>query len=260
MQEHVELVPALAEVEYDAAQAHSHIHQDDHDSDRRGYNAEAAYGVEHGPEHEGDDQGEYRLRYGRHVRRAVHRVGASERAGQNIDAPHGVHDTGRRVYARVGVGDGAVHDGEEDNDPSHAPVPRRHGGPGVRILDVGAHLVETPAHHRCVGAHEVEEPDYQRRGENHPGYGSPGVASFFSEWSRRLEPDESEDGEDHPLEDPRPGTFERVRRVEDLQGILATGCEDHVQPECQKRYYLEDTERDACVGGEPDTPVGQVEY
>src|SRR5215207_11774566 len=110
MQEHVELVPALAEVENYAAQAHSHIHQDDHDGDCRGYNAEAADGVEHCPEHEGDDQGEYRLRYGCHVRRAVFRVGASERAGQNIDAPHGVHHTGRRVHARVCVGDGAVHD------------------------------------------------------------------------------------------------------------------------------------------------------
>src|SRR5215207_1668566 len=153
MQEHVELVPALAEVENYAAQAHSHIHQDDHDGDCRGYNAEAADGVEHCPEHEGDDQGEYRLRYGCHVRRAVFRVGASERAGQNIDAPHGVHHTGRRVHARVCVGDGAVHDGQEDNDPSYAPVPRRHGGPGIRILDVGCHLVEAPAHHGCVGAH-----------------------------------------------------------------------------------------------------------
>src|SRR5215217_7855167 len=259
MQEHVELVPALAEVENDAAQAHSHIHQDDHDGDGRAYDAEAADGVEHSPEHKSNDQGQYRLRYGRHVRRAVYRVGASESAGQNIDASHSVHHAGRRVYARVGVGDSAVHDGEEDNDPSYAPVPRRHGGPGVRILDIRVHLVEAPAHHGCVGAHEVEEPDYQRRGENHPGYGSPGVASFFSEWSRRLEPDESEDGEDHPLEDPRPGTFERVRGVEDLQGILATGCEDHVQPECQKRYYLEDPERDACVGREPDAPVCQVE-
>src|SRR5829696_2500777 len=259
MQEHVELVPALAEVENYGAQAYSHIHQDDHDGNRRAYDAEAADGVEHSPEHESNDQGEYRLRYGCHVRRAVHGVGASERAGQNIDASHGVHYTGRRVYACVGVGDSAVHDGEEDNDPSYSPVPRRHGGPGVRILDVGAHLVEAPTHHGCIGAHEVEEPDHQRRSEDHTGYGSPGVASFFSKRSCRLEADEGEDGEDHPFEHPRPGAFQRVRGIEDLQGILATGCEDHVQPECQKRYYLEDTERDACVGGEPDAPVGQVE-
>src|SRR5215211_7752522 len=259
MQEHVELVPALAEVENYAAQAHSHIHQDNHDGDGRGYDAEAADGFEHSPEHEGDNQGEYRLRYGCHVRRAVFRVGASERPGQNIYASHGVHYTGRRVYARVRVGDSAIHDGEEDNDPSYSPVPRRHGGPGIRILDVGCHLVEAPTHHGCVGAHEVEEPDHQCRGENHPGYSSPGVASFFSKRGRRLEADEGEDGEDHPFEDPRPGAFKRVRGVEDLQGILAARCEDHVQPECQKRYYLEDPERDACVGGEPDAPVGQVE-
>src|SRR5215207_1647237 len=201
MQEYVELVPALAEVENDAAQAYGHIHQDNHDGDRCSYYAEAADGVEHSPEH----------------------------------------------------------DGEEDNDPSYSPVPRRHGGPGIRILDVGCHLVEAPAHHGCVRAHEVEEPDHQCRGENHPGYSSPGVASFFSKRSRRLEADEGEDGEDHPFEDPRPGTFQRVRGVEDLQGILAARCEDHVQPECQKRYYLENPERDACVGGEPDAPVGQVE-
>src|SRR5215207_7179175 len=73
MQEYVELVPALAEVENDAAQAHSHIHQDNHDGDRCGYYAEAADGVEHSPEHEGNNQGEYRLRYGCHVRRAVFR-------------------------------------------------------------------------------------------------------------------------------------------------------------------------------------------
>src|SRR5215208_2736595 len=178
MQEHVELVPALAEVENDAAQAHSHIHQDNYDGDRRSYDAEAADGVKHGPKHEGNDHGKYRLRYGCHVRRAVYRVGASERPGQNIDAPHGVHHAGRRVYARVGVGDGAIHDGEEDNDPSYTPVPRRHGGPGIRILDVGCHLVEAPAHHGCVGAHEVEEPDHQCRGENHPGYSTRGVTCF----------------------------------------------------------------------------------
>src|SRR5215213_4518594 len=135
MQEHVELVPALAEVEDDAAQAHSHIHQDDYDGDRRAYDAEAADGVEHGPEHESNNQGQYRLRYGCHIWRAVYRVGASERSGQNIYAPHGVHYTGRRVYTRVGVGDSAVHDGEEDYDPSYSPVPRRHGCPGIRILD-----------------------------------------------------------------------------------------------------------------------------
>src|SRR5215217_9256191 len=88
MQEHVELVPALTKVENDGAQAHSHVHQDNHDSYRRGYDAEAADGIEHGPEHKSYDQGEYRLRYGCHVRRAVYRVGASEHAGQNVDAPH----------------------------------------------------------------------------------------------------------------------------------------------------------------------------
>src|SRR5215217_569510 len=186
---------------------------------------------------------------------ATHGVGASERAGQNIDASHSVNYTGRRVYACVGIGDSAVHDGEEDNDPSYPPVPRRHGGPGIRILDVGIHLVEAPTHHGCVGAHEVEEPDHQRRGENHPGYGSPGVARFFSEWGRCLEADEGEDGEDHTFEHPRPGAFQRVRGIEDLQGILATGCEDHVQRECQKRYYLENPERDTCVGRKPDAPV-----
>src|SRR5215217_1093680 len=230
VQEHVELVPALAEVENYGAQAHSHIHQDDHDGDRCAYYAEAADGVEHSPEYESNDQGEYRLRYGCHIWRAVHRVGASERSGQNIYAPHGVHHASRRVYTRVRVGDGAVHDGEEDYDPSYSPVPHRHGGPGVRILDVRCHLVEAPAHHGGVGAHEVEESDHQRRGENHPGYGSPGVASFFSKRGCRLEADEGEDGEDHALEHPRPRTFKRVRGIEDLQGILATGCEDHVQP------------------------------
>src|SRR5215212_5719995 len=74
VQEHIELVPALAEVENYAAQAHSHIHQDDHDGDRRTYDTEAADGVEHSPEHKSNNQGEYRLRYGRHVRRAVYRV------------------------------------------------------------------------------------------------------------------------------------------------------------------------------------------
>src|SRR5215217_77566 len=259
MQEHVELVPALAEVENYGAQAYSHIHQDDHDGDRRAYDAEAADGVEHGPEHESNDQGEYRLRYGCHIWRAVHGVGASERPGQNIDASHGVHYTGRRVYARVRVGDSAVHDGEEDNDPSYSPVPRRHGGPRVWVLGVGCHLVEAPAHHGSVRADEVEEPDHQRRGEDHPGYGTRGVTSFFSKRGRRLEADEGEDGEDHPLEYPRPGALERVRGVEDLQSVLTASCEDHVQPEGQKRYYLEDPERDPCVGREPDAPVGQVE-
>src|SRR5215212_5447980 len=259
MQEHVELVPALAEVENDAAQAHSHIHQDNYDGNRRGYDAEATDRIEGGPKHESNNQGEYRLRYGCHVRRAVHRMGASERPGQNIDASHGVHYTGSRVYARVRVGDSAVHDGEEDNDPSYSPVPRRHGGPRVWVLGVGCHLVEAPAHHGSVRADEVEEPDHQRRGEDHPGYGTRGVTSFFSKRGRRLEADEGEDGEDHPLEDPRPCALKRVRGVEDLQGILAAGCEDHVQPEGQKRYYLEDTEGDACVGREPDAPVGQVE-
>src|SRR5919199_1132904 len=204
VQYHVELVSALTKIEDDAGQADDHVHQYHYDGHRRCDDAEATDRLEGCAENEGDDEGEYRLRYDRHVRRAMLWVGTPEHARQHVDTAHSVDHTGCSVDPCVGVGYGAVGYGEEDDNPPNAPIILRHGGPGVGVLGVGAHLAEPPAHHGGVSTHEVEQPDHERRGDDHPGYGSPRVAGFLPKRSRGLEADEGEDGEDHPLEHARP--------------------------------------------------------
>src|SRR5829696_2314420 len=186
VQHHVELVSTLTQIEDDGAHADRHVDQDHHDGDRRSYDAESTDGLEGGSEQEGDYQGEYRLRYDRHVRRTVLRVGAPKHARQHMDAAHSVHHTGCGIDACVGIGYSAVGDGEKDDHPPDPPVVRRHGGPRVGILGVGAHPGEPPAHHGGVRAHEVKQPDHQRRGEDYPGNRPSGIPRLLPQGGRCL--------------------------------------------------------------------------
>src|SRR3712207_4123768 len=122
VQHQVELISTLTKIEGDAGQADGHVHQYYHDGHRRCDDAEAADRSEGCAKNEGDNEGEYRLGYDRHMRRAVLRVGAPEHTRQHVDAAHGVDHTGCGVDPCIGVRYGAVDDGEKDDQIGRAHV------------------------------------------------------------------------------------------------------------------------------------------
>ena len=247
-------------VEDHRREADRHVDRDHDDRDRDGADRE---GDERSPLPRGQecyDEPDRGLRIDRDVRRLVHGVGARERPRKDPVASHRVDDPRRRIDAGVRVRQGRVDDREENEHPTPAPEDDCEVLPGIRRSR--RHLrevAETRPDHPGVGAEDVEQADSEGREDNGARDRPAGTPSLLAQRRRRLEADEGQDGEHHPLEDAVVRACGRMRRVERLEGEIARIGDQHPRGEGDKDADLEDAEHHAGLGREADVAVGQEE-
>ena len=181
---------------------------------------------------------------------------ARERLRREAVPRQRVEHARRRVHRRVRVRGDRVADREEDEDPARAPEDLAEVAPRIGAGRLRDEVVEAGAEDPRVRAEHVEEADHDRRADDRPRDRASRILRLLAERRGRLEADEREDGEHHPLEDAAP-VADRVVRVERLQVQVAGVREEHPQREPAEDGDLERAEDHAGRRRETDVAVGQ---
>ena len=133
-------------------------------------------------------------------------------------------------------------------------LPRlRHGSAPVACVD---EVVEAGPEHPRVRTEHVEEADHDRGAHDRARDRASRILRLLTQRRGRLEPDEGEDREHHPLEDAAP-VADRVVRVEGLGVQVARIRDEHPDRQAAEDRYLERAEDHAGGGREANVAVGE---
>ena len=187
----------------------------------------------------------------RDIRRLERWVHAGEGARQQTDPRKRIADARRRIDPGVGIRDGAVQHGEDDEDDSRPPDLLRQPAPGITAVvgsEFGSHVIRSEIDTGGVVADEIEHAD-QDAGENdRPRDGAARVTSLLAERRRGFKADEGENREDHPWEDRAEPMLIAGIRGKDAGRVIPAGRGDQGKRQREKDHDFEGPESDASFG------------
>ena len=179
-------------------------------------------------------------------RRAMLRVDRREPARQQARSAHREERPGCRCRPGVGVGERAVDDGEDHQDPAQgAEHLGRHVAPRVAVVEghEARHLVRAKEDGGAVIVEHVEGAHRDGGGDDRPRDAAPRIPCLFTQGRGRLETDEGEQAEDHPLER---GLDSTVTGDEHAGRVARSRVDDQQQRDEHEDRDLDEAEHHAC--------------